>query len=88
MTSSQASKDLSICHRFQSSDSRRFVLSCDSWVVGTATRSSTRRYNITENIKNCGWEVRCLFLALGIPVVLIGGRFTAPVIGIPLLLLA
>jgi hypothetical protein len=43
---------------------------------------------MTENIKNCGWEVRCLFLALGIPVVLIGGRFTAPVIGIPLLLLA
>jgi hypothetical protein len=47
---------------------------------------------MTENIKNCGWEVRWLFLAVGIPVALIGGLFTASVIGaifgIPLLLLA
>jgi len=45
-----------------------------------------------ENIENCGWEVRWLFLAVGIPVAFIGGMFTASVIGaiigIPLLLLA
>ena len=43
-----------------------------------------------ENTKNCGWEVRWLFLAVGIPVALVGGLFTASVIGaiigIPLLL--
>jgi hypothetical protein len=42
--------------------------------------------------ENCGWEIRWLFLAVGIPVALIGGLFTASVIGtvvgIPLLLVA
>jgi hypothetical protein len=47
---------------------------------------------MTDNTQYCGWEVRWLFLAVGIPVALIGGMFTASVIGaiigIPLLLLA
>ncbi len=47
---------------------------------------------MSKNIKNCGWEVRWLFLAVGIPVAFIGGLFTASVIGavigIPLLLIA
>jgi hypothetical protein len=42
-------------------------------------------------VKNCGWEVRWLLLAAGIPVAIIGGLFRASVIGaaigIPLLLI-
>jgi len=36
---------------------------------------------MSKNIENCGWEVRWLFLAVGIPIALIGGFFTASVIG-------
>jgi hypothetical protein len=47
---------------------------------------------MSKSIENCGWEVRWLFLAVGIPVAFIGGLFTASVIGaiigIPLLLIA
>ncbi len=42
--------------------------------------------------RRCGWDVRWMFLAVGIPLALVGGMFTASVvgaiIGIPMLLLA
>jgi len=43
-------------------------------------------------LQDCGWEVRWLFLAVGVPLALVGGILTASIIGaivgIPLLLIA
>lgn len=43
-------------------------------------------------LQDCGWEVRWLFLAVGVPLALVGGILTASIIGaivgIPLLLTA
>jgi hypothetical protein len=47
---------------------------------------------MSTHIENCGSEVRWLFLAVGFPIAMIGGFFTAlgigAVVGIPLLLVA
>ncbi|GMQ93951.1 MAG: hypothetical protein BMS9Abin12_1433 [Acidimicrobiia bacterium] len=47
---------------------------------------------MNEQRENCGWEFRWLFLTVGATLALVGGIFTASIIGavvgIPLLLIA